>query len=353
MKISASTFTSVTTATLAMINYTKSDQSLTKQRKTSRDCTTLTVKLLLTRPWPSSRDNVDSYNMYQPNPTYGESKHGHCATQHHTTWVPLTFTQAKIWFMMLKRHHLAHVWRRNFWLIWMCYRNITTCILTTISLVSISSSSSWPTDHVHVELCVQTQRACLLNWKMPNWRKAGSMWIAGRGMTAMAWCEEKRNICVLTSAKKVDNIEINRAGNADNQPISITNHVPFKNRLNISMLWTRMIKWAHTTDQQRRHSSGGSISTGFWLLCLSGSAIVTVLPCDVIFCHHVWTMSHGGIVTSQCHIGRMSVLFFISVSFSFVDCLFCRGWQLSHRFFLAVADSSDIFSARWGYVFYL
>lgn len=61
-------------------------------------------------------------------------------------------------------------------------------------------------------------------------------------MTAMAWCEEKRKICVLTSAKKVDNIEINRAGNADNQPISITNHVPFKNRLNISMLWTRMIK---------------------------------------------------------------------------------------------------------------
>lgn len=35
------------------------------------------------------------------------------------------------------------------------------------------------------------------------------------------------------------------------------------------MLWTRIIKWDHTTDQQQRHSSGGSISpTGFWLMCL-------------------------------------------------------------------------------------
>ena len=46
------------------------------------------------------------------------------------------------------------------------------------------------------------------------------------------------------------------------------------------------------------------------------------------------------------------LLLFLFVCFilrhSFVDCMFCLGWQLSDRVFLAVADSIGIFSARLG-----
>ena len=70
-------------------------------------------------------------------------------------------------------------------------------------------------------------------------------------------------------------------------------------------------------------------------------------------------MSRGGIVTSRRHIGRASFYFL----FSFFYFLFL-GHSLAPtvllglateqlRVFLAVADSIDIFSARWGYVFSL
>ena len=79
-------------------------------------------------------------------------------------------------------------------------------------------------------------------------------------------------------------------------------------------------------------------------------------PCCHVMSFCEWTKSRGGIVTSRRQIGMTSFLFFISASFFFFNRLLCWDWQLSGRFFfffLAVADSIEILSARWGYVFSL
>ena len=59
-------------------------------------------------------------------------------------------------------------------------------------------------------------------------------------------------------------------------------------------------------------------------------------------------------VASSLHdvtlVGRHS--YFLFLRHSFVDRLLCWGWQVNGRVFLAVAVNIDIFSARWGYVFF-
>ena len=59
-----------------------------------------------------------------------------------------------------------------------------------------------------------------------------------------------------------------------------------------------------------------------------------------------WPMSRDGIVTSRRHSDRTSFLF--CTSSSLFRWLFCRGWSLNGRVFLALADSTGMFSARWG-----
>ena len=72
-----------------------------------------------------------------------------------------------------------------------------------------------------------------------------------------------------------------------------------------------------------------------------------------VWCHCVNGPSH--MVASSLHnvtlVGHHS--YFLFLHHSFVDWFFYWGWQLSSRVFLAVADSIDIFSACWEYVFYL
>ena len=56
------------------------------------------------------------------------------------------------------------------------------------------------------------------------------------------------------------------------------------------------------------------------------------LSCHMMsFCE--WTMSCGGIITSRCHNGRASFLFFTSSSFLLLTVVFCWGWHLSGRVF--------------------